>query len=257
MNIFVTYRISLIATVFALISLISGCATTPNSKTLTNKEVTIQSEQPISETNKEKNKKSIVERPKIKLTEDILFKVLIAEIAGHRGKIDTATNYYLDLARKTLDPAVIERATRIAVYARNDVASYEAASLWVDVDPKNPDPHQILTVMYLRQNNLNEALRHLEIILDASEGEFDQKLWMVANFLGGEEDKSMVIKLMENLMDKHMNDVDALYAYAHVSSRMGDIKRAESLFEKILELKPENEGCNHGLYSLVTKKGRY
>ena len=255
MNIFVTYRISLIAAVFALISLISGCATTPNSKTLTNKEVTIQSEQPISETNKEKNKKSIVERPKIKLTEDILFKVLIAEIAGHRGKIDTATNYYLDLARKTLDPAIIERATRIAVYARDDEASYEAASLWVDVDPKNPDPHQILTVMYLRQNNLNEALRHLEIILDASEGEFDQKLWMVANFLGSEEDKSMVIELMENLMDKHMNDVDALYAYAHVSSRMGDIKRAESLFEKILELKPENEAATMAYIALLQRKG--
>ena len=255
MNIFVTYRISLIAAVFALISLISGCATTPNSKTLTNKEVTIQSEQPISETNIEKNKKSIVERPKIKLTEDILFKVLIAEIAGHRGKIDTATNYYLDLARKTLDPAIIERATRIAVYARDDEASYEAASLWVDVDPKNPDPHQILTVMYLRQNNLNEALRHLEIILDASEGEFDQKLWMVANFLGGEEDKSMVIELMENLMDKHMNDVDALYAYAHVSSRMGDIKRAESLFEKILELKPENEAATMAYIALLQRKG--
>ena len=255
MNIFVTYRISLIAAVFALISLISGCATTPNSKTLTNKEVTIQSEQPISETNKEKNKKSIVERPKIKLTEDILFKVLIAEIAGHRGKIDTATNYYLDLARKTLDPAIIERATRIAVYARDDEASYEAASLWVDVDPKNPDPHQILTVMYLRQSNLNEALRHLEIILDASEGEFDQKLWMVANFLGGEEDKSMVIELMENLMDKHMNDVDALYAYAHVSSRMGDIKRAESLFEKILELKPENEAATMAYIALLQRKG--
>ena len=255
MNIFVTCRISLIATVFALISLISGCATTSNSKTLTNKEVTIQSEQSISETNKEKNKKSTVERPKIKLTEDILFKVLIAEIAGHRGKIDTATNYYLDLARKTLDPAIIERATRIAVYARNDVASYEAASLWVDVDPKNPDPHQILTVMYLRQSNLSEALRHLEIILDASEGEFDQKLWMIANFLGGEEDKSMVIKLMENLMDNHMNDVDALYAYAHVSSRMGDIKRAELLFEKILELKPENEAATMAYIALLQRKG--
>ena len=152
-------------------------------------------------------------------------------------------------------PAIIERATRIAVYARNDVASYEAASLWVDVDPKNPDPHQILTVMYLRQSNLNEALRHLEIILDASEGEFDQKLWMVANFLGGEEDKSKVIKLMENLMDKHMNDVDALYAYAHVSSRMGDIKRAELLFEKILELKPENEAATMAYIALLQRKG--
>ena len=92
MNIFVIYRISLIATVFALISLISGCATTPNSKTLTN-EVTIQSEQPISETNKEKNKKSIVERPKIKLTEDILFKVLIILFSFHDSYVANQLGY--------------------------------------------------------------------------------------------------------------------------------------------------------------------
>ena len=47
--------------------------------------------------------------------------------------------------------------------------------------------YQVLTVMNLRKGNLDQALKHLEIILEASDGDFDQKIWMVANFLGGED----------------------------------------------------------------------
>ena len=78
---------------------------------------------------------------------------------------------------------------------------------------------------------------------------------MVANFLGGEDNKSMVIKLMERLMVNHMNDTDALYTYAHVSSRIGDNERAESLFERILELEPENETAIMAYVYFLKNKG--
>ena len=151
------------------------------------------------------------ERPKIALTEDILFKVLVAELAGQRGKIDIAVENYLDLARNTRDPLVIERATRIAVYARNDTAAFEAARLWADVDPYSSDANQVLTVMSLRQGNIDQALAHLEVILANSQGKFDQKLWMIANFLGREEDQVAVMQLMERLMENRMDDAEALY----------------------------------------------
>jgi len=240
---------------FLLIFLISGCGPIPDSEKLAIKQEITESKHTNTQTNTKESEEYVSERSRIELSGDILFKVIVAEIAGHRGKITTATNYYLDLARTTLDPAIIERATRVAVYSRNNEASYEAAKLWVDIDPGNPDPHQVLVVMELRQGNLDKALQHLEIILGASDGEFDQKLWMVANFLGGEDDKSMVIKLMERLMVNHMNDTDALYAYAHVSSRIGDNERAESLFERILELEPENETAIMAYVYFLKNKG--
>ena len=60
---------------------------------------------------------------------------------------------------------------------------------------------------------------------------------------------------MEKLMVKHMNDTDALYAYAHVSSRIGDNERAESLFERILELEPENETAIMAYVYFLKNKG--
>lgn len=195
------------------------------------------------------------ERPKIELTEDILFKVLVAEIAGQRGKIDIAVEYYLDLARMTRDPVVIERATRIAVYARDNDAAYEAATLWVEVDPHSPDAHQVLTVMTLRRGDIDQALRHLEVILEGSKGKFDQKLWMISNFLGREEDQAAVMQLMERLMANHMDDAEAMFAFANVSARMGDMDRSQDLLERVLEIKPENDAAAMTYISLLQKKG--
>lgn len=194
-------------------------------------------------------------RPKIELTEDILFKILVAEVAGQRGKLNIAVENYLELARSTRDPAVIERATRIAVYARDDAAAYDAAKLWIEVDPESPDAHQVLAVMTLRKGNIDEALKHLEIILAATKGKLDQKLWMIANFLGREEDQAAVMQLMERLMAKHMDDADAIYAFAHVTARMGDLDRSQKLLERVLELKPDNEAAAMTYVSLLQKMG--
>ncbi|MDX1519874.1 MAG: hypothetical protein R3318_07085, partial [Gammaproteobacteria bacterium] len=129
-------------------------------------------------------------RPKIELTEEILYKLLLAEFAGHRGKLDISVRNYLELARSTRDPEVVERATRIAVYARDDEAAREAASLWVEIDPDSVDAHQVLAVMSVRDGDIEKALEHLNILLDNSSGKIDQKLWMIANLLGREDDQS-------------------------------------------------------------------
>lgn len=195
------------------------------------------------------------ERPKIELTEDILFKILLAEIAGQRGKIDVSVNNYLDLAQSTRDPAVIERAARIAVYARDNESAYAAATLWAEVDPKNPDAHQILTVMTLRKGDIDASLKHLDIILEGSKGNFDQKLWMIANFLGREDDHAAVLELMERLMESHMDDAEALFAFAHVTARMGDMERSQTLLERVLTLKPNNEAAAMTYLALLQKQG--
>ena len=246
-----TYQFCYFLSPIFLILALGSCAT--NSQNVYSPG-NLNSEHITSKTKKDDNK-SASKAQKTRLDGDILFKVIAAEIAGQRGDIDTMLNYYMELARETLDLSVIERATRIAVYARDNNASYEAASLWIDIEPKNPDPHQVMTVMNIRKGNFNTALFHLNLVLESTEGDVDQKLWMVANFLGAEEDKSMVIKLMDKIMSVYMEDVDALYAYAHVSSRIGDDERAKSLLEKILTLKPDNNTAAVAYIGLLQKNG--
>ncbi|MEE9552261.1 MAG: tetratricopeptide repeat protein [Gammaproteobacteria bacterium] len=194
-------------------------------------------------------------RPDLELTEDILYKVLLAEIAGQRGRLDIAVENYLELARSTRDPVIADRATRVAVYARDDKSTMEAAQIWVELAPENPDAHQILAVMAVRQGDVEGALLHLEHILKNSDGQLNQKLWMIANLIGQEKDQEVVKEIMEQLMANHDDDPEALYAYAHVMSRMGDTDRSRELLEKVLILVPDNNNAVTSYVSILQKQG--
>ena len=234
-----------------LACLLSACNTIPGQTSESG-----DSETPVTATGQQQAQPyKPPERPEIELTEDVLYKLLLAEIAGQRGQLDIAVENYMDLARQTRDPEVIGRATRIAVYARDDQSAREAAQLWLEIDPNNPDAHQVLAVMAVRDGNIDEALAHLESILNFSNGLLNQKLWMIANLLGKEKDQEIVKNIMEKLMVDHYEDPEALYAYAHVMARMGDIKRSQELLENVLELVPDNQNAITSYISILQKQG--
>ena len=201
---------------------------------------------------------SAPERPKIELTEDILFKLLVAEIAGQRNQLDISVENYLDLAKETRDPLLASRATRIAVYARNDAAATEAALLWAEVDPGNADAHQVLAVMAVREGNTAKALEHLEIILKSNEHEasLSQQLWMVANLLSREKDKVQVKSILEELMAAHQNDPEVLFAYAQVLVRLTELDRASEVLEQVLVLTPKDENAAMTYVAVLNQLGQ-
>jgi len=196
------------------------------------------------------------ERPKIALTEDLLNRILVAEVAVQRGLLEVAVKNYLDLARETRDPQVVERATQIAVYARNADAARDAAQMWVELDPDNPDPHQVLAVMALRDGDRERALEHLRNILDHAEGPVDQKLLLIANLLGREQDRDLILALMEQLVATRQDSPEALYAFAHVAARLGDLDRSRQLLERVLELSPQNDDAALSYVTILQRQER-
>ena len=76
-------------------------------------------------------------------SEDNLYKLLVAEIAGRRGRMDLSLENYLEVARSTRDPAVAERAVRIAVFSRNQEGGLEAGKLWTEIAHDSTDARQV------------------------------------------------------------------------------------------------------------------
>ena len=101
--------------------------------------------------------KALAALPKQPLTPDILFKFLVAEVAGQRGAIGIAQSTYLDLARQTQDPRVASRATEVAMFARNQAGALEAARLWAASEPDSERAQQTLVALLLNEGNLAEA----------------------------------------------------------------------------------------------------
>ena len=242
-----------LAVVLSIALLLNACQTAP-----TKDEASAAASSGAAQETREPAKIVHVEpaRPKIALTKDILYKILEAEIAGQRGHLDIAVQNYLELARQTRDPKIVERATRIAVYARNSKAANECAKLWAQLDPTNPDPQQILAVMALRQGNVDETLKHLETILKYTAGEFRQKLWMIVNMLGRERDKQLVMTVMERLLANHKNEVDAVFAFADIAARMGELDRSLELLKTAHKMAPDNDNVALSYVNILQRMDR-
>ena len=194
-------------------------------------------------------------RPNLELTGDILYKLLVAEIAGQRGQLDISVANYLDLAKTTRDPEIASRATRIAVYARQDQAAFEAAKIWVELDPENTDAHQVLAVMAVRDGDLETAMLHFDFILKNSEEVIDQKLWIIANLLSKEQDQEVVKKVLERLMQDHQDNPESLYAYAHVMSKLNEDEKAREILERVLKIVPDNLNATISYVAILQKQG--
>lgn len=79
------------------------------------------------------------EPPAVALTSDILYRLLVSEIAAQRGDFDVASAQYLNLAKDTSDPRLAQKAFRASIIGRNMARANEAAQQWVLLAPGDPE----------------------------------------------------------------------------------------------------------------------
>ena len=165
---------------------------------------------------------------------DPLYRLLLAEFAGQRGHLELATTQYLELARELRDVDLAERATRIAVFARDDDAALAAARVWVDLAPLDMDARQIIAAMHIRNGDAEAALAHLEYVLENDHETSGNRLRMIANLLGREEDRDTALAVMERLVEHFSEDTDALLAYALLAIRAERLDKAREAMRHIV-----------------------
>lgn len=79
------------------------------------------------------------ELPAVRLTSDILYRLLVAELSAQRSSFDTAAELMYGLARETSDPRLARRAFQFAMAAHDLPAALRAARQWVLLSPNDPD----------------------------------------------------------------------------------------------------------------------
>ncbi len=169
---------------------------------------------------------------------DTLFGLLVAEIAGYRNQFDVALANYLGQARRTRDPGIAERAARIAQYVGARAAALEAAQIWLEGDPQALDAHKLAAKLLIDEQNLAEAMHHLEFILE-QEGEagFD---FLALNAQSLEEDdRGSVLDAFDHLLTLHPDNPQLLFGKAILLRQAGELEEALVLSERLLQAAPD------------------
>lgn len=189
------------------------------------------------------------------LSPELLYRLMTAEIAGQRGQIHTAVKQYLAAAKESRDPAIAERATRIAVYARDDASAREAAALWAQLQPHSIEANQVAAAMYVRAGNIKQAADHLELVIADSKRGDRNTFMLITALLSKEKDKKVALDVMEQLTMTRQDNPDALYAYAQLALLVGDLDKAQQLAERVRTLRPDWADTHILLSSILYRQG--
>ena len=173
--------------------------------------------------------------PKQDLTPELLYQFLLAEIAGQRGEINLAKSAYLDLARKTKDPRVAQRAAEIAVFARDQAGALEATRLWNETDQTSPRANLTLVTLLLAQDKLAEAEPLLGKILanDPPTGFLHLSAWLAKT-----RDSAAALALVQKLASDYPMLPEAQLAVARTAAQAGKPEVLTAALQQADKLRP-------------------
>jgi tetratricopeptide (TPR) repeat protein len=164
--------------------------------------------------------------PAQELSPKLLYQLLLAEIAGQRERLNLSVTTYLELARTTQDPRISQRATEVALFARNPKAALEAARLWAAQDPESDRARQTLSGLLVGEGKLSEAQPYLEQMLSKAGAQTGPLFMNLHSLLARHGDKTAVLQLVEALAKPYASLPEASYARSLAALDAGKTERA-------------------------------
>ncbi|MES2580010.1 MAG: tetratricopeptide repeat protein [Pseudomonadota bacterium] len=149
-------------------------------------------------------------------TPEFVYTYLLGEIAGQRGDVTLASQLFLDLAKKTRDVRLAERAARAAAYANQPAIALQASTLWVELDPDSLEAQQASSQLLVASGNFKQAKPHIEKLLTKPETRANGFLYL-NTLLVNQKDKNEVLKAVEELAAPYPTLPEAQFAIAQAA----------------------------------------
>jgi tetratricopeptide (TPR) repeat protein len=179
--------------------------------------------------------------PDVELSEELMFKMMMAEVALQRGQPHVAVQTYLELARETRDPRIAQRATEVAWNARFTSAALEAAGIWLQADPGSAQARQLIAALLVNQARLADAQPHLEKWIAADRDSVGQSFLQLSSLLARHKDTTEVFNLMQALAQPYPAVPEARLAVAQAAWNAENQQVSLDEARAALKLRPDWE----------------
>jgi tetratricopeptide (TPR) repeat protein len=179
--------------------------------------------------------------PKQELSGDVLYEFLIAEIARQRGNLALAAQAYADLARRTRDPRVAERATEIALHARMPETAIESAKIWAEASPGSTRALATASSLLIRANRLDEAEPYLQQVLAGQSANRGDGFLQLNGLLANNPDKQTNLRVVQRLAQSYPDLAQAHFAVAQAAANAGEDELALKEIRTAGRLQPDWE----------------
>jgi len=175
--------------------------------------------------------------PEGEIPPQVMYQLLVAELAGQRGQMGIAVTSYLAAAKESRDPKIAERAARVAAYSQSLRQALDASLLWVKLAPEAPEARQMVASLLLAFGRAPEAIRHYERFIELSADKPDHGFMLIAAQLARDKNAIAALSVMDKLIEKRGDDPYAWLAYGQLTLRQAKLDVALKSVDKALALK--------------------
>jgi tetratricopeptide (TPR) repeat protein len=179
------------------------------------------------------------------LSAEIMYKILVGDIALQRGEPALAARAYFEAAREAQDATLARRATEIALFARQRAIAVDAAQLWQQLDPSSDRARQMVTMLGQpgASGDLKGDLERLLADAAANGKTLGDAFLQLNRALSAQPDKVAVYQLVTDLAKPYPGVPEAQLAVAVAGYNTGltDIEivaASTRAVDRALELRP-------------------
>ena len=176
---------------------------------------------------------------------EVMYRILVGEIALQRGEPALAARAYYEAARDSQDPTLARRATEIALFARQRGLAMDAAQLWQKLDPSSDRARQMVTMLAQpgASGDLKNDLERVFADAAANGQTLGDAFLQLNRALSSQPDKTSVYHLVTDLAKPYPGAAEAHFAVALAGFNTGladlEILAASAReIDRALELKP-------------------
>ena len=173
------------------------------------------------------------------IDEEVLYLLMAAELAGQRNQYDLALDAYLQAAKRVDDPRIAERAVKIGMFLKDEERTREALEIWLSKDPQNLSARKFAALLAIKAADRDAAVENLDIIYLEDPAGFEGGMLEMMKALEKEGRPRFMYDVLEELNERHPDQVGLLFLQAVSASVLHDNELAQRKISRVLELQPD------------------
>lgn len=175
------------------------------------------------------------------LTADLLYELLVANIALEQGELTVATSSMARAAQLSESASLYSRAVRMAVHSKDYAQAHTLGETWLKIDQSDPLAY-IITALAASLDDDNEAAYDLlEIFIARKKTKINEYFELIGDVFLRHAHGEKVVAMMDKLAQAHPKQIAAWTVVAGLAQKEQDTKTMLSALDKVLVIDSANQ----------------
>lgn len=177
------------------------------------------------------------------LTAELVYDLLLSNIAFQRGETQVASNALIRAAQSSEEPVIISRAVRMAIHTKQYDQAFTLGQHWIQLQDKNHLAKIVTALAATLGEKSDEAIKILQALINEDKEQSGQRLQQIGEVFLQNSEGEAPINVLRQLASEHPKLSEGWMVVAGMAQKNNDLNAMRTALDKVLVLEPDNQNA--------------